>query len=186
MCIISTIVVVSFTALYEILLGKMQSAFVRLNLTWYSKITFLHFVLIRLTRTETSGRTLAKRILTVQHWSYSGSQESVSPSRNVFHLAICSQVSSLFSSTLPDSCLPVCLSICLSVCLCVYLSVTLIPTHMVNHDAYFILFRFIMFHFTYQCWNMLIHLTLCIRTCYHPHDTTRHNFWGMNIRNTCT
>jgi len=168
MCIISTIVIVSFTTLYEILLGKIQSAFVRLNLTCYSKINVLHFLLIRLTRIETSGRTLAKRILTVQHWSYSGSQESVSPSRNVFHLAICSQVSSLFSSTLPDSCLPV--------CLCVYLSVTPIPTHMVNHDAYFILYRFMMFHFTYQCWNMLIHLTLCVRTCYHPHDTTRHNF----------
>jgi len=116
MCIISTRVVVSFTEVYEILLGKIQSAFVHLNLTCHSRITILYFALIRLTRIKTSGPTLTKHILTVQHWSYSGSQESVSPSRNVFHLAICSQVSSLFSSTLPDSCLPVCLSLCLSVC----------------------------------------------------------------------
>ena len=39
MCIIPTRVLVSFTALYEILLGKMQSAFVHLNLTGYSRIT---------------------------------------------------------------------------------------------------------------------------------------------------
>jgi hypothetical protein len=149
-----------FTARYALNLcniTQIRSAFK--GLTCYSRITILHFALFCLTRIKTFGRTLTKRILTVQHWSYSGSQESVSPSRNVFLLAICSQVSSLFSSTLPDSCLPV--------CLCVYLSVTLIPTHMVNHDAYFILYRSMMFHFTYQCWNMLIHLTLCVRTGYH-------------------
>jgi hypothetical protein len=59
-------------------------------------------------------------------------------------LCYLSQVSSFFSSTLPDSCL----------------SVTLIAIHMTNHDAYFILYRSIMFYFTYQCWNMLIHLKL--------------------------